>query len=775
MNNDQLNQQLNLNKLLKISFERKWLIICCLLAELLPAIIYNRLSRPLYKADTTVLFKNEDAQIMQPPKDNRVPENVNNQIEVVKSRAIAEEVVKSLPQWIIDDYPLPENKTRDFNMIEYIAKQIRDRISSHAVPNSDVIRIEVEAYSPEAAKIIADLIAEVYKKKKLESRKEETRNDKNIIEEQLAIYKTKSDNADKDLKEFKEQNKVTDIDKKADEIIRSYTAATVDYNQNRVELNAAEKRLAFIENKYANESQHLEQIFEQAGIYNIQPLLLHLDELEKSLSILLSRGYNDKHPEILRLKREIQQIRDQLKKDAPDESIENVLAHIQRLKEQKDELEIDIQTYRARENTLRSIINYHEKNLNALPEQEIQLARLIRERKVNETMYGYLLQKREEMRITNAEIAGNVVIIDPAKINSFPIKPRKTLNIIVAVVLGLTMGTGIAFLMEISDNSIKSANEAEHLSGLNVLATVPQISNKIKKVIVEHLAQKTGRKVSERIPNLVTVFRPKSPESEAFRVIRTKLQLLSIGSSLKTIIITSPNPSEGKSVITANLGIASAQMGQKTLLVDADVRRPTLHPLFNKKREPGLVNVLLSIEKLNNNGKFSDLDDGHRTIEKKHKNLSDGYLQDKSTINFEQILTSINLNDYYNKKMNSLIRNTITSTYIENLDFLPCGSIPGDPSIITGSNAMKKLVFELRNLYDVVFIDTLPINIFPDVALLGTMVDGSIIVTKAKRTSIEDLFEAKELLKKAQSEILGLVLNCLNRNNGYTKYYDYYS
>lgn len=771
----QQNDQLTLDNSLKIILGRKWLIICCLVVALLPVIVYNQLSPPLYKADTALLVK-EDIPIVGPESSRGVPININNQIEVVKSRTMSEAVAASLPPAYINEaYPLPKDKTKDFNVTEYIAKQIRNRISVHAVPNTQIIRIGIDAYSPEAAKVIADLIADEFKKNKSENRKEETRYKKIDVEEQLADFKNKLDNAENNLKEFKEKNRFTDISRVAAEINRGRTEAAVDRNQNRIELDAAEKQLSAIENKLYIEHKNLEQIFDRRNIVDIQPLSRSLSELESALTVLKSKGYRDDHPQVVEYKRQIQQIRNVLKESTRGENIENVLARIRSLKEQKDELEIAIQAYWARENALKNIIEKYDSELSTLPEQEKQLAHLVRETEVNSRMYEILRQKNEEMKVTIEETAGNVEIIDPAKINNSPVKPRKALNLVVAIILGLAIGTGFAFLTEFSDNSIKSTSEVEQLTGLNVLGTVPQISDRIKKFILKHIAKKTGRKVSERIPNLVTVFIPKSPESEAFRTIRTKLQLMNIGSPLQTLLITSPNPKEGKSLITANLSIAFAQkMGQKTLLVDADVRRPTLHVLFDKKREPGLVNILSSINKLDNSGKLFNLDKGNRTAEKKYINGSEGYPKNKSVTNLEQTLKSINAIDHNNQKVKLLIKDTITSTYVKNLDLLSCGSIPEDPSIITGSNSMKKLILELRNFYDLIIIDTLPINIFPDAALLGTIVDGSILVTKAKRTSIEDLLEAKELLKKAQSEILGLIVNYINRNNGYTKYYYYY-
>ena len=217
-----------------------------------------------------------------------------------------------------------------------------------------------------------------------------------------------------------------------------------------------------------------------------------------------------------------------------------------------------------------------------MPHKELRLAQLLRDKQVNETIYTMLLQKREEAKIAEAERVGNIRIIDPAKIPDKPVKPRKVLNLILGFILGSIMGVGMVFFLEYLDNSVKTTEEAEKLTELSMLGTIPKIRTSLKNETIKELKRKGDKQASEMISRLVTEHNPKSPESEAFRTLRTNLQFTGIDSPVKTVLITSSNPGEGKSLITANLSITTAQMGLKTLLIDADLRKPILHLLFRR-------------------------------------------------------------------------------------------------------------------------------------------------------------------------------------------------
>lgn len=220
--------------------------------------------------------------------------------------------------------------------------------------------------------------------------------------------------------------------------------------------------------------------------------------------------------------------------------------------------------------------------------------------------------------------------------------------------------------------------------------------------------------------DLITHTNPKSPISEAFRILRTNIQFSSLDKPMKTLVVTSSGPGEGKTTVITNLAITFAQTGSKVLIIDADLRRPKIHKMFLQNNIQGLTNVLTG------------------------------------------------QGDY---------RKFLLDTKVENLDVLPCGAIPPNPSEILASNTMKQFLAKVREDYSMVLIDAPPVGHVTDAAILSTVVDGTILVAASGGVEIEGIKRAKELLDKVNANILGVVLNKLDKNaqgNYYYYYYYYY-
>ena len=286
----------------------------------------------------------------------------------------------------------------------------------------------------------------------------------------------------------------------------------------------------------------------------------------------------------------------------------------------------------------------------------------------------------------------------------------------IGLVVGLVLGIGLAFFLDSLDNSIKSAEEIEHTFSLPVLGLIPAIHP-------EELRQRRQNGIDEveKIAStLVTRFAPRSPISEAYRALRTNIQFLRIDAPLKTLVISSPGPSEGKSTSVANLAITTALTGARTLLVDADLRRPVIHSLFGLEREPGMINML--VEKL---------------------------------------------------PLESVIR----PSGIENLFILPAGAIPPNPSELLGSQKMRDLIKTLSEKYDLVLFDSPPVITVTDTAVLGSQVEGVVLVAMSHSTDRRALARAQILLSNVKANVVGAVLNRIKfggLSGSYSYHYHYY-
>jgi non-specific protein-tyrosine kinase len=293
-----------------------------------------------------------------------------------------------------------------------------------------------------------------------------------------------------------------------------------------------------------------------------------------------------------------------------------------------------------------------------------------------------------------------LTVVEPAQANPDPIRPRVRLNMLLAGVLGLCLALGLIFVLESLDNTLKSADDLNQSLGLPVLGTVGRVEGKIyqDKVIVSQ--------------------DPFSPVSEAYRMIRSNIQFMSVGRPAKTIMVTSPTPGEGKSTTVANLGIVMAQAGLKTIIVDADLRRPVQHWIFQLPNLVGLTDLLCSPE--------------------------------------------LEINGHLRK------------TSVQNLQLITCGVLPPNPSELLGSQRMGQLLASLNELADVVIFDSSPAVAVADAMVLSNWVDGVVLVTQARQTRRDVARQAVLNLQQAGANFFGVVLNRVSKEGSYY-YHQYYT
>ncbi|SNZ04756.1 capsular exopolysaccharide family [Terribacillus aidingensis] len=225
---------------------------------------------------------------------------------------------------------------------------------------------------------------------------------------------------------------------------------------------------------------------------------------------------------------------------------------------------------------------------------------------------------------------------------------------------------------------------------------------------------KRKKQFKTNVRSLITKFNPKSPISEQYRTIRTNVEFASVDQKLSTLLVTSSGPSEGKSSTTANLSVVFAQQGKRVLLIDGDLRKPTVHYTFKLDNRIGLSTVLV----------------GEKAIEE-----------------------------------------TVKETDVPNLDILTCGPIPPNPSELLGSKAMKQMLQLAQETYDVIVFDTPPVLAVTDAQILANICDGSIIVARSEQTEYEAIQKAKELLEPAHAKLLGIVLNDVAQKKSNSYYY----
>jgi tyrosine-protein kinase Etk/Wzc len=399
--------------------------------------------------------------------------------------------------------------------------------------------------------------------------------------------------------------------------------------------------------------------------------------------ISLKSNYTDEHPEVQAVRRKL------------DESKNDLDQAISRLTEQ-------------------------HKDLSA---KEIKLIQLKRNVKVAEDIYLMFRTKHEEARILVAEEAEDVEIIEPALLPTRPIKPNVNFNIIIGIISGLLVGLILAFVTESFDTSIGRIDDIEELIKVPVLGIIPNTTmEKIGKRYFERFRKKPkveeGRISMER---LVVLFDPSSIAAEAYKSLRTNLDLTGLKKFGNCIVMTSSAPQEGKTQTLCNLAIAFAQSGQKTLIVGSDFRKPTIYKLFGLPRSPGLSEVLI------------------------------GNIPWKDAIN---TTTDMLLGKLEYDKI-------IKTKGIENLYIMTCGEHTPTPSELLSFPETSTLIQELKQNYDLVLFDSAPTLPVTDSAILGAKADGAILVYQAGKTSRNALIRSKIQLENVNVKILGIVINNL--------------
>lgn len=349
-------------------------------------------------------------------------------------------------------------------------------------------------------------------------------------------------------------------------------------------------------------------------------------------------------------------------------------------------------------------LSRYEGRLKALPVAERELARLTRHAKVNAEIYTLLLQKREEARIAKASAISNIRVVDPAITPDFPVKPQKAKNLILALLVGCMLGAGLAFFREYLDNTIKDIEQARRVLGVPVLAAIP------------YIARKEGERKSEIRETLVTHLEPKSIAAEAYRSLRTALHFSALPGKHQVTLVTSTFPDEGKSTTVSNLAITISHSGTRVLLVDCDLRRPILHDIFGRGKAPGLTDLLAG-----------ECD----------------------------------------------MASALQATEITGVDLLSAGTTPPNPAELLGSDAMRRLLASLKERYDLILIDAPPVLTVTDAPLLTAAADMVLVVVEAGRVPVKAARRMKEMLATVNAPLTGVVMN-IKSGERFDHYSDYY-
>lgn len=652
--------------------------------------------------------------------EGELPERyINNEVEILKSFAIREKTAKSL----LDSFKVlqgkipfslicanPEN-CMEPKSVTQIAGVLSTSTEISQKRGLDIVSIKAESPSPTEAALISNCYAEAYADYSLKFNRGHLTLNREFLEKQVQEkYNALLQTEDK-LTNFLRTENVVELNAQANSVINVLSSTESEYNKALIDLQSTTRAMGDIKTELTKYDPKATDYFESKitdpYIIQLQTEIARL-EIQRDMArtgneelVLESKSYKDLEKKIDELKSNLTEKLQILKDGASSNTPEEVRG----LSSKYFETTVLNNQNKIKETLLKAQLNKYQDKFNKLPAQSIEYANLERERRANEKIYLMLLEKYQEALINEESQPNNVKIIDYGKVPRTPSKPNRFLIITIGLLIGLGLGYGFALLRNILDVSVKSPEDLENI-GISLIGWVPTFMRETKGGRHTHTEQE-----------LILAYNSDSAPAEAFRTLRTRLQFSKLEPEpIKTILVTSSIPREGKTIISSNLA-ASFSLSSRVLLLDCDFRKPRLHNIFNLKRYPGLCDYLFG------------------------------------TVPVEE---------------------AVRKTQFPNLDIMTCGTIPTNPAELIASKHMQSFLNQMKPKYDYILIDSPPLATVTDAELLSSYVDGTVVVSLASKTRLDLLVNTIDALNKINDTFIGVILNNFDYQATYGSYYKYY-
>lgn len=722
-------EEIDIRYYLHALIKRRWSIITFFTITVLAVAVHTFTATPIYQAGSRIVIEKENPNLVSIQEvmavDTTGSDYYQTQYKIIESRTVAREVIRRMDlensteffpepkdnllsnikawfrdtagfwtEWIISLLQTGEGKgaiAQDidaFNPDSGLVSAFIGRISVNPIRNSRLVDVSFEAKNPVLAARIANELVRTYIDKNMETKLTAAKDAVKWLGERIQEERKKVEAAENVLLQYKEEQEIiTDFSSDAEKItaqkLAQINAKVVDAESLRVEAETRYMQAMAIENT-PDMLDSIPTILSNQLIQQIKNMEVNLYNRMSELS----RKYGQNHPKMVAIESELAD----LKKRKAIESgrVVNSL---------RNEYKLAV----AKEESLKKALTRQKAESLSMNKKAIQYAVLHRQAESSRHMYELLIKRFKETSLTEEMKTGNIRVVDRAETPKSPIKPKKKRNFLLSIVVGLALGTGLAFFLEYLDNTIKLPDEIKEYLKIPYLGPVPAFASDEKNDGVS--------------ADLIASHSPKSTASESFRGIRTGILFSSADAAPQAILVSSAGPEEGKTACAANLAVTMAQAGSRVLLIDCDLRRPRLHKLFDIGRDTGISSILVGSSELND---------------------------------------------------------VVVNTKIANLDIIPCGPIPPNPSEILGSKKMEHLIEALRKKYTRIVIDSPPLTAVTDSLLLSKIVDGTILVVRAGQTPRQVVQNGLSQLHTVNAHILGAVLNGVTSGKDSYYYYQYY-
>jgi len=724
-----LEKEIHLRDYFRILRKRKYTVYTFFIITVALVVLHTYTVTPLYQSTAKILIEKGEQNVLLTSYGyvQYDPEFMETQIQIIRSTPVAKKVVKSLnlvetydsffkelegritfnslvasvKDWGKDLYStvirltgivaadsgpeihkIDEAMSEPMPKDEIIALSIASGISIEPVTDSRILDIGFTSTNPVLARMIVNSVAKAYIEKTLEMK----------MESSGYTIKWMTHKADEERTRLRQSEMALQQYMKAQDIVTTENRLAMTpqkMNEVNSQLTQAETKRKALEAVYrkvkrlAENHDAIESVQMIASDPAIQSLRGQMLEAEKKI-MDLSKKYGHKHPVMKRAVADLEMLQQKKKLE---------------IKRVVDIIKNQYELARSSERDLADLLSKTKTEAIRLNEKFIQYNILKREVDTNRQLYDALVTKLKEQGVSEQVQAVKVWVVENAQTPKTPSKPRKKRNIMLGIILGLFGGIGIALFLEYLDNTVKYPDDVQDRFGVPVLGTVPLLSSKREP------------------PEIITIKETSTAFAESYKTIRTAVLLSGAGGPPKKLLVTSMAPQDGKTTTAINLSVAFAHAGKRTLLVDADMRRPRLHKIFQMVNDEGLSTCLAS----------------------------------ESDIKINQ------------------------TGNVENLSVVTAGPTPPNPSELLGSDRLNELVKAAGKEFDLIVFDSPPILTVSDSLILSKILDGTILVAWAGKATHDVIEKGLKMLGEIKAPIVGMILNgvVVNKSN-YYYYHNYY-
>ena len=680
-----LQPNVNFRELIQLFLERLWLISSITLLAVTAGATYAFRSPPIYQSKVVLEVEQDEKKVINidavSPENLRSSEMLNTIAHTVRSATVLRRVIQkthlTADRFFWADPSIAPTE-------DEVLLRFADRVYAKLRRQTRLIDLSVEHANPQMAQKLVSSIVTEYAALKMEQRVNASQLANQYLYEESDRLKTKLGRSEQAVQAYREKHKTTSMEDRQNidnEKLR-------DFNQRYTQAKAARLQLEV-------DSQEIDRIGNQPSLLlKLQSVANHptvlaikAKQLEaESLIANLTQRYREKHPIMVEGRNQLAEVQESMNRAA--------LSVVETVKS-------DYKSIQAREQSLKAALDDQERHSLELDKKAIEFNTLAREVESDRMMYDAVLKRLKETDVTKGIDQSSFRVVEAASLPEFPVKPQKARIILLSFIGGLVLSLGLVHLLQQLDSSLKSVDAAERVLGLPVLGAIPK-----------HGSVKDGK------GRLITVRDPDSICSEAFRTLRATLSLLGREAERKVLIFTSAVPGDGKTFCSVNLAMCLAHQGHRTLVMDFDLRKPSVAESFGfTNGGPGVSDYLLG------KGQLESLiqESGH-----------------------------------------------------ENLFVMTAGPRVPNPAELLSTKWVTQLIEEAGKSYDKIVIDTPPVNAVSDALAVMHLADTICVAARAGRTSSRAVQRAIEVLKRANTPPSGVILNCLTHRMGDGYYYSYY-